>query len=106
METVCQSASVQEFRDVRAGVDRLDAFHGRGGRRVDRGDLAVRHIAALEGDVTHADDLDVVDVGALSLNETRILAALHARADELGKNGRRHHFLPAPAAAAPALAAC
>ena len=54
----------------------------------------MRDVAALERQVLHAGDLDVVDVGAAALNEARILAALDALADELRQHGRRGHGLP------------
>jgi len=38
----------------------------------------MRNIASLESEVLHADQRDVVDVGGTTLNETRILAPLHA----------------------------
>jgi hypothetical protein len=44
----------------------------------------VRDVAALECDVLHADERDVVDVSAAAANQTGILAAFGARADELG----------------------
>ena len=58
-----------------------------GGAGVDRLDLAVRDVAALERHVQHAGDLDVVDVGAAALDEARIFAALDALADELRQDG-------------------
>ena len=50
-------------------------------------DAAVRDVAALEREVLHADDLDVVDVGAAALDQARVLAALDALADELRQDG-------------------
>ena len=54
----------------------------------------MRDVAALEREVLHADELDVVDVGAAALDEARVLAALDALADELRQNGRCGHGLP------------
>ena len=48
----------------------------------------MRDVAALERQVLHADERDVVDVGAAALNEARILAPLDALADELRQDGR------------------
>ena len=61
------------------------------------GDRAVRDVAALERQVQHAGDLEVVDVGAAALDQPRILAALDALADQFGKNGScgRHGYLTA-----------
>ena len=84
----------QELRDLRAGEDRFDAFHRLRGTRVDGADTAVRDVAALERQVLHADERDVVDVGAAALNETRILAPLDALAHELRQHGSRRHGLP------------
>ena len=61
------------------------------GAGVDRADAAVRDVAALERQVLHAGDLDVVDVGAAALDQARVFAALDALADELRQNGRRGH---------------
>ena len=73
----------QELRDLRAGEDGFDAVHRLRGAGVDGADAAVRDVAALERQVLHADERDIVDVGAAALNETRILASLGALADEL-----------------------
>ena len=54
-------------------------------------DAAVRDVAALEGQVQHAGELDVVDVGAAPLDQARVLAALDALADQLRQNGSRGH---------------
>ena len=84
----------QELGDLRAGEDRFDAVHRLRGARVDGADTAVRDVAALERQVLHADEGDVVDVGAAALNETRVLAPLDALAHELRQHGRRGHGLP------------
>ena len=47
----------------------------------------MRDVAALEREMLHADEGDVVDVGAAALNQARILAPLDARANELRQNG-------------------
>ena len=47
----------------------------------------------LNDQVLHADERDVVDIGAAALNETRILAALDALAHELRQDGSRGHRL-------------
>ena len=72
---------------LRPGDDELDAVHGGSGARIDPRDDAVGDVAALEGEVQHARQLDVIDVGGLALDEARVLAALDALADELGKSG-------------------
>jgi hypothetical protein len=71
---------------------------------IDR-DAAVRDVAALEGQVLHADDLHVVDVGAEALDEARILAPLDALADQLRQYRGRHDYL-LPAACCTALTMC
>ena len=81
----------EDLGDLGAGEDRLDAVHRLRGAGVDRADAAVRHVAALERQVLHAGDLDVVDVGAAALDEARILAALDALAHELRQHWRRGH---------------
>ena len=58
------------------------------GADVDRRDAAVRDVAALERQVLHAGDLDVVDVGAQALDQARVFAALDALTDELRQYGR------------------
>ena len=83
----------EQLGDLRAGEDRLDTLHRLGGAGVDRRDAAVGDVAALEGQVLHAGDLQVVDVGASTLDEARILAALDALADELGQDGCGGHGL-------------
>ena len=83
----------QEFGDLRAGEDGFDAVHRLRGARVDGADAAVRHVAALERQVLHADERDVVDVGGAALNEARILAPLDALAHELRQHGRRRAWL-------------
>ena len=74
----------EEFGDLRAGEDGFDAVHGLGGAGIDGTDACVRDVTPLEGDVLHADERDVVDVGGAALNEPRIFAALDAFANELG----------------------
>ena len=78
----------QEFGDLRAGEDGFDALHRLRGAGVDRADASVRDVAALERQVLHADERDIVDIGAAALNEARILAALDALADELRQHRR------------------
>ena len=51
----------------------------------------MRDVAPLERQVEHADDLDVVDIGAPPLNQARVLAALHTLADELRQDDRYGH---------------
>ena len=53
----------QQFGDLRAGKDRFDAFHRLRCTRIDGDDASVGHVAALEDDVLHADQRDVVDIG-------------------------------------------
>src|SRR4029077_554107 len=80
--------------DLSAREDCLDAVHRLRGARVDGRDASMRHIASLEGQVLHADERDVIDVGRTALDETRILAPLDALAHELRQHGRRGHGLP------------
>jgi hypothetical protein len=54
-------------------------------------DAAVRDVAALERQVLHPGDLDVVHVGAAALDQARILAPLDALPDELRQDRRRGH---------------
>ena len=75
------------FGQLRARDHEFDALHGRRLARIDGADDAVGDVAALEGEVQHARQLDVIDVDGLPLDEARVLAALHALADELGENG-------------------
>ena len=84
----------EQRRDLRAGEHRFDALHRLGGAGVDGRDAAMGDVAALERQMTHAGDLDVVDVGAAALDEARILAALDALADELRQDGCGGHGLP------------
>ena len=85
---------LEQLRDLRAGEHRLDAVHRLGGAGIDRADAAVRDVAALERQVLHAGDLEVVDIGGAPLDQARILAALHALADELRQDGSECHGLP------------
>src|SRR5688572_32366975 len=89
----------QHLGDLRAGEHRFDALHGFRGTRVDRDDASVSNIAALEDDVLHPDQRDVVDVGAASLDQAWIFAAFDALADELwqywGSRGHAYPFLAA-----------
>ena len=77
----------QEFGDLGAGEHRFDAFHRLGGAGIDRADASVRDVASLERQMLHADEGDVVDVGAAASNQARILAPLDACANELRQNG-------------------
>ena len=77
----------EEFGDLRAGKHRLDAVHRLRGAGVDRADASVRDVAPFERQMLHADEGDVVDVGASALDETRVLAPLDALAHELRQTG-------------------
>jgi hypothetical protein len=77
----------QHLGDVGAGVDGFNAIHRRGCLGVDRLDLAVGDVAALERHVEHAGDLDVIDIGGAALDEPGIFAALDALANQLRQNG-------------------
>ena len=79
----------EELRDLRASEDSLDAVHRLRSTDVDRRDAAMRDIAALECEVLHAGDLEVVDVGAASLDQTRVFATLDALADQFREDGSR-----------------
>ena len=74
-----------ELGNLRAGEHRLDTRHALGGADVDRANPAVGDVAPREGRMQHADDLQVVDIGAQTLNQTRILAPLDALPDQLWK---------------------
>jgi hypothetical protein len=50
--------------------------------------MTVRDVTPLERHVPHADDSEIVDVGAAALNETWIFAPLDALANQLGQHGR------------------
>jgi hypothetical protein len=78
----------EELGVLGAGEHRFDPLHRLRGAGVDGADAAVGHVAALERHVLHADEGDVVDVGAAALDETRIFAALDALAHELRQHGR------------------
>src|SRR3954463_10270569 len=59
----------------------------------------MRDVAALEGQVQQAGDLDVVDIRRAALNQAWIFTALDARADELRENGSDgHRLLPSRSA--------
>ena len=81
----------EHLGNLGAGEHRLDAFHRLRGADVDAADATMRHVAALERQMLHPGDLDVVHVRAATLNETRILAALDALPYELRQNWRRGH---------------
>ena len=72
-----------ELRNLGAGIDRLDPRHRLGGAGVDGGDATMRDVAALERRVHHADELEVVDIGAQPLDQPRILASLDPGANQL-----------------------
>ena len=80
---------VEQLGNLRSGVHGFDTVHGRGGAGVDAADACVRHVAALVRDVQHPGNLDVVDVGATSLNQAWIFASLDALSYELRQYGRR-----------------
>src|SRR6185436_1062487 len=83
----------QELGDLLAGEYRFDAVHGGRCAGIDRADRSVRDIAAFERQVLHADERDVVDIGAASLDEARIFATLDALAYELGQYGSSRHCI-------------
>src|SRR5438874_13370539 len=62
--------------------------------------MSVRDVAALEREVTHSDDRQIIDIRAAALNQTWILAALDALAYQFRQHGcfrqhgRRGHGLP------------
>jgi hypothetical protein len=105
---------IGERRDLLAGERPVDALHRLGLRHVDRGDVRVRVRRADEVDVAHPVALDVVDEGALTLDEPLVLLARDALAlprllrhldlDALGRDRRgalrrrRAHFAPRSAA--------
>ena len=81
----------EDLGDLGAGEDRLDAVHGLRGARVDGANAAVGHVAALERQMLHAGNLDVVHVRGPALNQARVLAPLDALAHELRQHWRRGH---------------
>jgi hypothetical protein len=95
----------KKLRELLAGKHGFDAVHGFRGADVDRCDASVRDVAALERQVLHPDDLHVVNVGAQTLNEARVFAALDALTDQLRQYGSRHDYL-LPAAYCTALTMC
>ena len=89
----------EKLRELGAGVDSLDPGHRCRGAGVDRPDACVCEVAAFERQMLHANERDVVDVGASTLDETRIFATLDALADEFWQDrSGRHGHLPCPAA--------
>src|SRR5262249_34922234 len=84
--------------ELRTGEHRDDARHARRDRRVDRGDAALRDVAADECCVQQAGDDDVVDVAAAPGEEPRVLMAGDALADEASAGG--HASCPVGAVAA------
>src|SRR5262249_7879146 len=84
----------QEFRDLLAGEYGFDPVHCGSGTGVDRADLCVGDVTSLEREMLHADEGDVVDVGATPLNQARIFASLDALSHELRQYGSRRHGLP------------
>src|SRR6185503_2436894 len=84
----------EELRDLRAGEHRLHSVDRLGGTGVDRGNPGMREVAALEREMLHTDERDVVDVSATALNQPRILAPLDPLADEFGQYRSRRHGLP------------
>ena len=83
----------QELGNLFAGEHGFDAVHRLRGADVDRRDASVGDVAALERQVLHAGDLDVVDILAQALNQTRVFAPLDALANELRQHGSRHDYL-------------
>jgi hypothetical protein len=73
----------EELRDLGAREDRFHSVHRLRGAGIDRADASVRDVTALEHDVLHADQRNIVDVGTAAANEARILAPLGALANEL-----------------------
>src|SRR5262245_65094771 len=71
----------EELGDLLAGEDGFDAIHLRGRAGIDRRDASVPDVGALEREMLHAGDLDVVDVRAETLNQARVFTALDARAN-------------------------
>ena len=97
----------EELGDLLAGEDRLNAIHRLRRARIDRNDAAVRDVAPLERHVQHADERDVVNIGGAPLDETGILAALDALANELWQHWSNSHvYLFAVAACWMALTMC
>src|SRR4030095_11148316 len=83
----------EELGDLRAGEHRFDAVHRLRGARVERHAPSMRHVSALERQMLHAGDLDVVNVRAQALDQTRVLAALDALAHQFRQHGSRHDYL-------------
>ena len=78
-------------RHLRTGEHLLDAVERFRRARIDGQDAPVRDVAALEREVQHSGELDVVDVGPAALDQARVLAPLDALADELRQDGRYAH---------------
>ena len=62
---------------VRAGHHRLDLRMRKGRSHIDAGDAGVRVRRAQDGQMQHARQGDVVDVGAAAADESRVLLAQH-----------------------------
>ena len=84
---------VDKLGDLDTGEHRLHPGHRLGLARINRQDTGVREVAPFERHVLHADDLDVVDIGAEALNETRVFTSFDALTDQLRKHGRCGHHL-------------
>ena len=73
---------IGHVREIRAGDDRNHARHRGSGPGIYARDPRMGVIAAAERDVEKAGNMAVVDIGPLTGQQTRVLAALHPRAHE------------------------
>ena len=81
----------QDLGDVCTSKDGLYALNRFRSADIDCDDTTVRHVTALEGEVLHADQRHIIDIGGAALNQPRIFPALDALAYELWQYGRRRH---------------
>ena len=84
-----------EVAQVFAGENRDDARDGEGGVRPDGANAAVGHVAALEGQVEHAGEFEVIDKDAAAAEEALVFLARHGAADE-GRGGISRHCGSSP----------
>ena len=70
-----------------ASEDGLDALNRFCRADIDLENTSMRHVAALEGEMLHSHQRDIIDIGGAALNQARIFPALDALADELRQTG-------------------
>ncbi len=96
---VRRAGNARRELEVVAVQDGGDARHAAGGRRVDRGDVGMRILAAHDRHVQHPRQLDVVHVAAAPGEELAVLLAQRRDADALRAFHGGRHYAVTPAAA-------